>query len=156
VLVWLSVWSEVQIVCMWSTWCHCHPKTLSCLVLFKSRLFFFFFRYWLTQVVLEERQLNECSCLFLTFCLHVYSVVGLLVTPLLHIYSWGSVWKNLWKSLSIWWSYNGIFFDSVTSASGLFLYFAWYVLAWTKPGFSSVISYGCSFGLTGYIIIKSH
>jgi len=26
VLVWLSVWSEVQIVCMWSSWCHCIPK----------------------------------------------------------------------------------------------------------------------------------
>jgi len=34
VLLWLpvSVWSEVQIVCMWSSWWHCHPKTL------KSRL----------------------------------------------------------------------------------------------------------------------
>ena len=27
VLVWLSVWSEVQIVCIWSGWCHCHPKS---------------------------------------------------------------------------------------------------------------------------------
>jgi len=26
VLVWLSVWSELQIVCIWSRWCHCHPK----------------------------------------------------------------------------------------------------------------------------------
>ena len=26
VLVWLSVWSEVQIVCIWSSWCHCIPK----------------------------------------------------------------------------------------------------------------------------------
>jgi len=26
VLVWLSVWSEVQIVCMWSSWCQCIPK----------------------------------------------------------------------------------------------------------------------------------
>ena len=26
VLVWLSVWSEVQIVCIWSSWCHCFPK----------------------------------------------------------------------------------------------------------------------------------
>jgi len=24
--VWLSVWSEVQIVCIWSSWCHCIPK----------------------------------------------------------------------------------------------------------------------------------
>ena len=24
--MWLSVWSEVQIVCIWSSWCHCIPK----------------------------------------------------------------------------------------------------------------------------------
>ena len=35
VLVWLSLWSEVQIVCIWSSWCHCHPKTPAS---FKSRL----------------------------------------------------------------------------------------------------------------------
>ena len=26
VFVWLSVWSEVQIVCIWSSWCHFIPK----------------------------------------------------------------------------------------------------------------------------------
>jgi len=26
VLVWLSVRGEVQIVCIWSSWCHCSPK----------------------------------------------------------------------------------------------------------------------------------
>ena len=26
VLEWLSVWSKVQIVCLWSDWCHCIPK----------------------------------------------------------------------------------------------------------------------------------
>ena len=26
VLVWLSVWHEVQTVCIWSSWCHCIPK----------------------------------------------------------------------------------------------------------------------------------
>ena len=29
VLVWLSVCSEVQTVCIWSSWCHCHPTTPS-------------------------------------------------------------------------------------------------------------------------------
>ena len=38
VLVWLSAWREVQIVCIWSSWCHCHPKTPSSLASFKSRL----------------------------------------------------------------------------------------------------------------------
>jgi len=38
VLVWLPVWSEVQIVCVLSSWCHCRPKTPSSLAPFKSRL----------------------------------------------------------------------------------------------------------------------
>jgi len=25
VLAWLSVWREVQMICIWSNWCHCHP-----------------------------------------------------------------------------------------------------------------------------------
>jgi len=24
VLAWLSVWSNVQMICIWSSWCHCH------------------------------------------------------------------------------------------------------------------------------------
>ena len=57
VLVWLSVWSEVQIVCIWSGWCHCIPSSLAS---FKSRLVLPFW-YWLTQVVLEKRPLNRRS-----------------------------------------------------------------------------------------------
>ena len=60
VLLWLSVWSELQIVCIWSSWCHCHPKTPSSLALFKSRLVLPFW-YWLTQDALERRPLNGCS-----------------------------------------------------------------------------------------------
>ena len=29
VLAWLSVWSEVQMICIWSSWCHCHPSSLA-------------------------------------------------------------------------------------------------------------------------------
>ena len=36
--MWLSVYSEVQTVCIWSSWCHCHLKTSSSIALFKSRL----------------------------------------------------------------------------------------------------------------------
>ena len=57
---WLSVWIEVQIVCIWSSRCHCHPKTTSSLAALKSRLVLPF-RYRLTQVDLEMRQLNWCS-----------------------------------------------------------------------------------------------
>jgi len=57
VLMWLSVWSEVQIVCIWSSWCHCHPQNFAS---FKSRLVLSFW-YQLTQTVLEKRPLNGCS-----------------------------------------------------------------------------------------------
>ena len=30
-LLWLSVWSEVQMICIWSSWCHCHP-IISCFI----------------------------------------------------------------------------------------------------------------------------
>jgi len=28
---WLSVCSEVQMICTWSSWCHCHP-IISCFI----------------------------------------------------------------------------------------------------------------------------
>ena len=59
-LVWLSVWSEVQVVCIWSSWCHCRPKTQSSLASFKSRLFFTFL-VLSYSAVLEKRPLNGCG-----------------------------------------------------------------------------------------------
>ena len=49
VLVWLSVWSKVQIGCIWSSWCHCYLKTQKSLASFKSRPVLPFW-YRLTQV----------------------------------------------------------------------------------------------------------
>jgi len=31
VLLWLSVWSKVQMICIWNSWCHCHP-VISCFI----------------------------------------------------------------------------------------------------------------------------
>ena len=57
VLAWVSVWSKVQIICIWSSWCHCHP-IISCSSEIQNGL-----PFWcrLTQVVLEKRPLNGCS-----------------------------------------------------------------------------------------------
>ena len=55
-----SLRQTVQIVCIWSSCCHCHPKTPSSLASFKSRLVLPFW-YWLTQVVLEKIPLNGRS-----------------------------------------------------------------------------------------------
>jgi len=53
VLAWLSVWSEVQMICIWSSWCHYHP-IISCSSKIQNGL-----PFWcrLNQVVLEERPL---------------------------------------------------------------------------------------------------
>jgi len=50
VLARLSVWSEVQMICIWSSWCHCHP-IISCSCKIEYGL-----PFWcrLTQVVLEK------------------------------------------------------------------------------------------------------
>ena len=55
VLVWLSVWSEMQ-TCIWPSWCHCHSLPLASV---KSRLILPFW-YRLTRVVPEKGPLNGC------------------------------------------------------------------------------------------------
>ena len=57
VLVWLSVWREVQ-TCIWPIWCHCHSLSVTSV---KSRLVLPFW-YWLIQVVPDKGPLNGCVC----------------------------------------------------------------------------------------------
>ena len=63
VLAWLSVWSEVQMICIWSSWCHCYP-IISCSSKIQNGLPFW---CWLTQVVLEKRPLNGCNSSYVGF-----------------------------------------------------------------------------------------
>ena len=60
ILAWLSVWSVVQMICIWSSWCQCHP-IISCFSKIQNGL-----PFWcrLTQVVLEKRLLNVCVCVW--------------------------------------------------------------------------------------------
>ena len=60
VLVWLSVWNEVQ-TCIWPSLCHCHSLTLASV---KSSLVLPFW-YRPTRVVLEKGPLNGCVCMCL-------------------------------------------------------------------------------------------
>ena len=39
VLAWLAIWSEVQMICLWSGWCHCHP-VVSCFIIIQISLTF--------------------------------------------------------------------------------------------------------------------
>jgi len=36
-LAWSSLWSEVQIICIWSRWSHCHP-IVSCFIKIQNGL----------------------------------------------------------------------------------------------------------------------
>jgi len=86
VLAWLSVWSEVQMICIWSSWCHCHP-IISCFIRIQNGLPFWF---WLTRVVLEKRPLNGTTNLMvgnITFFMIFLLFFGpLLLTLLFFLY----------------------------------------------------------------------
>jgi len=77
VLAWLSVWREVQTICIWSSWCHCHP-IISCFIKIQNGSTF-----WchLTQVVVEKRLLNgrSSSSMFIFLlrkCIQVFIYVA--------------------------------------------------------------------------------
>jgi len=86
VLAWLSVCSEVQMICMWSSWCHCHPPSLA---LWKSRMVLPFWYTGLPDCPGKEAikwvlllcciilyQCNKtCFCLQ-CFCLQCFDAVG--------------------------------------------------------------------------------
>jgi len=89
-LAWLAVWSKVQMICISSSWCHCHP-VISCFIkiqidltvlvpVYPGQLEFnvpFQHKYGyireerFTQVVLEKRPFNVC-------CVYVNCLMGLL------------------------------------------------------------------------------
>jgi len=74
VLVWLSVWSEVQ-TCIWPSWCQCHLLSLASV---KSRLVLPF-RYRLTWIVLDIGPLNDvCVCVFVVSVWNVKHAVDML------------------------------------------------------------------------------
>jgi len=56
VLARLSVWSKMQMIRMWSSWCYCHPN-ITCFIKTQNGLTF-----WcrLTQTVLKKKLLNGC------------------------------------------------------------------------------------------------
>jgi len=69
VLVWLSVWSEVQ-KCIWPSWCYCNSLSLASV---KSWMVLPFW-YRLTWAVLDKGPLNGCVCVcvcqFMYVCAH--------------------------------------------------------------------------------------
>jgi len=54
VLAWLSVWTEVQMICIWSSWCRCHP-IISCSNKIQNSLTFLVPAYpgWIEQEAIK-------------------------------------------------------------------------------------------------------
>jgi len=69
VLTWLSVWSEVQMVCIWSSWCHCH--IISCFIKIQTGLTFLVPAYPGPgkEVVKQVSVCLVCCCAFRVMCL---------------------------------------------------------------------------------------
>jgi len=57
VLAWLSLWSKLQMICMWSSWCHCH-LIISCFVKVWMGLTFLVWAY----PGPGKRPQNSCIC----------------------------------------------------------------------------------------------
>ena len=97
VLVWLSVWSEVQ-TCIWPSWCHCHSLSLASV---KSRLVLPFW-YRLTRVVPDKgavKRVRVCVCRYITiFCQKNYK---LLKTNTISYHSVISGWRIVLFTLNL-------------------------------------------------------
>ena len=70
-------------ICIWSSWCHCHPIICCCSKIQNGLPFWCL----LTQVVLEKRLLNGCSRHTSSYCQV-------------------SSWHYFWKQMCIWQSYH--------------------------------------------------
>jgi len=98
-LEWLSVWSKVQIVSIWSSWCHCIPQPPSSLASFKSRVVLPFW-YWLTQVIMKKRPLNGCSSSSSTSSCYLLHYAGQEL----------AVWQYEWQWFVAWGQWTGSVF----------------------------------------------
>jgi len=82
VLEWLSVWSKVQMICIWSTSCHCH-YVISCVIKIQIALTFLVPAYpfcsgreaikWVwTSVLRLCLNYGQFDCVRAYFCVFVY------------------------------------------------------------------------------------
>jgi len=63
-------WCEVQMICTWSSWCHCH-RIVSCSIKIQNGL-----PFWcqITQIVLENRPLNDVVVVVVTCCFSITNI----------------------------------------------------------------------------------
>jgi len=76
-LAWLSVCTEVQMICMWSSWCHCHP-IISCVIKIQIGLTFLMPAYPGCPGKEADKQVSVCYSCQLYSCFHEFTVVHFL------------------------------------------------------------------------------
>jgi len=93
---WLSVWSEVQMICVWPCWCYCCP-IISCSSKIQIGL-----PFWcrLNEVVLEKRLLNGCSSSSCVInwrkCVDFYTGTGRCGRHILWWWEWVLIVDHCW------------------------------------------------------------
>ena len=88
----LSVWSEVQMICIWFSWCHCHP-IISCFRKIQNGLSFW---YRPTQVVLEKKAIK---CFYVCVGkLFLFSLFAHICIVCYHSCRW---MKTQWKPIEV-------------------------------------------------------
>jgi len=108
VMEWLSVCSEMQIICIWSSWCYCHP-IISCLIQIQIGVPLL---YRLTQTVLKKRLLNGCLSILHLSMMKV-TTVG--VAGCSDVEKVGFISTKLWEQArSLPWFCTNCFFLSIT------------------------------------------
>ena len=108
VLEWLSIRSEMQIICIWSSWCYCHP-IISCLIQIQIGVPLL---YRLTQTVLKKRLLNGCLSILHLSVMEVRTVG---VAGCSDVAEVRFVSTKLWEQArSLPWFRTSCFFPSIT------------------------------------------
>jgi len=81
-------------VCIWASCCHCYPITF-CFIKIQNGLPFW---CWLTQVVLEKRPLNRCSCVVVVYSYSALTAVVCIVKSITPVILSDDEWA--WLSVS--------------------------------------------------------
>jgi len=92
VLAWLSAWNKVQMICIWSTWCRCHP-IIFCFIKIQIHLTVMVPAYPGCPGKEAVKQMSVCLYMPVTSCMCACIVAG----------QWSRWWwgqRQLWHRLS--------------------------------------------------------
>jgi len=93
--VWLSVWSKVQMIRIWSSWCHCHP-VISCSCKIHNSL-----PLWCRLPRLSWKKGRKIDIVVVVVVRCIWHLLSL---TLQYVFRWQMLWP-LWSlaGTSFWW-----------------------------------------------------